>query len=159
MLIRPSVIAYCLLGLLWLESWKALALTPSYSCRLSHSVKGCDGRNCLHSSSLKSRRNLSTKTWWGGHGVSKGHSLPTALTYNGLKCEVSGFGGGGGVGASLEHNERKGGLRKWLLRCGMELVTITSFLLGSLNAPSVLAATTGDVRCSKCMEEVGSSTQ
>ncbi len=157
MLIRSAVIAYWLLGLLGLESWKALALVPSCSCRLSYSVRGSDGGcNCLHSSSLRSTRNLSRRTCWRGYGVSKGHSLATAVVCNGLKCEVSGC---GGVGASLEHNERKRGLRKWLLRRGMELTTIMAFVLGVLNPTSVLAATTGDVRCSWCTEEVGSSTQ
>ncbi len=152
MIIRSAVIAYWFLGLLGLESWKALALAPSYLCRLSYSVRGSDGgcNNCLYSSSLRSRRNLSRRTWR-GHGVSEKHLLEIAVTGDGLRCEISGCEGGVRA-ASLEHSGRKRGLRKWkwLSRRVLELTAIMAFAVGVLHPTSVLAATTGDIRCVVC---------
>ncbi len=154
MTIRSAVITYWLLGLLGLECWKTLALVSSFSCRLSYSVRACGGGNCLYSSSLRSRRDLSRRTWK-GYYVSKEHSLAIAVICDRLKCGVSGC--DGDIGASLEYRGRKRGLRKWLLRRVMELTAIMAFGIGILHPNSVLAAITGDIRC--CVEKVGRSTQ
>ncbi len=158
MIVRSAVIAYWFLGLLGLESWNALALVPScYLCRRSYSVKCSDGgcNNCVYSPSLRNRRNLSRRTSR-GYGMSEKNLLEIAVTGDGLRCEMTGCDGGVDAASLEQHSGRKRGLRKWLSRRVMEFTAIMTFAVGVHHPASVLAATTGDIRCVWCVEEVRS---